>query len=384
MFLEGIRLEIAIGKKVPKPASLLFMESLRELEVTHGDEDRCGFQITLSGRRDDSGSQQDYLLLESGLLEPFNRVVMTVIIRSMPQILMDGIITHCQLLLDEQSQESSIVVTGEDISVMMDMEERCVEHSGMNEATIARKIISGSSYSQYGLIPEISDPPIIDTPAPNERTPVQRSSDLGYLREMARRFGYVFYITPGRSSGQNIAYWGPPRREGQPQMPLSVNMGSNTNVESINFRYNALSPSKIIACVQDRSSNEVNSLEASARNPSLSRRGMGDQSHLRYILFGRPGISTSQASAIIQGMRDASVGQAATAEGELDAICYGGILWPHKLVELRGAGKSYDGRWYVKQVTHIIHSGESYKQRFILTRDGLGSTIQKVNTQEAG
>ena len=320
-------------------------------------------------------------MLESGLLEPFNRVLMTVTIRSSPQILMDGIITHHQLLPDEQNQESSIVVTGEDVSVMMDMEERSAEHSGMDEATIARRIISGSSYSQYGLIPEVSDPPVVDAPDPNERTPVQQTSDLEYLRETARRFGYVFYIAPGQSSGQNIAYWGPPRHEDQPQRPLSVNMGPNTNVESINFRYNALSPTKVAASVQDRGSNDVNSLETSARSPSLSRRGMDEQAHVRHRYFRQPGMSTSQTSGRIQGMGDASSSEAATAEGELDALCYGGLLWPHRPVTLRGAGRSYDGLWYVKQVTHLLHSGEGYKQRFVLTREGLGSTIQKVDTE---
>lgn len=374
-------MEVAIGKNAPRPAPVLFMESLLEVEVTHGEEGGSGFQITLQGGRCDSRGRQDYPLLESGLLEPFNRVLMTVTIRSSPQILMDGIITHHQLLPDEQNQESSIVVTGEDVSVMMDMEERSAEHSGMDEATIARRIISESGYSQYGLVPEVSDPPVIDAPDPNERTPVQQTSDLEYLRETARRFGYVFYITPGQSSGQNIAYWGPPRREDQPQRSLSVNMGPNTNVESINFRYNALSPTKVAASVQDRGSNDVNFLETSARSPSLSKRGMGEQAHVRSRRFRQPGMSTSQISGRIQGMDDASSSQAATAEGELDALCYGGLLWPHRPVALRGAGRSYDGLWHVKQVTHVLRSGEGYKQRFVLTREGLGTTIQKVNTE---
>jgi hypothetical protein len=125
----------------------VFTESVQEVEVTHSEEGRSGFQITLQGGRFGPGSRQDYPLLESQLMEPFNRVILIVTIRSSPQILMDGIITQHQLLPDEQSEESGIVITGEDVGVMMDLEEKSVEHSGMDEAAIAKRILSASAYN---------------------------------------------------------------------------------------------------------------------------------------------------------------------------------------------------------------------------------------------
>jgi hypothetical protein len=47
-------------------------------------------------------------------------------------------------------------------------------------------------------------------------------------------------------------------------------------------------------------------------------------------------------------------------------------------VDVRGVGKSYDGTYYVSQVTHRIKRGE-YKQTFTLTREGRGSKSTKVN-----
>jgi len=46
-------------------------------------------------------------------------------------------------------------------------------------------------------------------------------------------------------------------------------------------------------------------------------------------------------------------------------------------VGLRGVGLSYDGLYYVQKVTHTIRAGD-YKQKFSLTREGLGSTIAAV------
>ncbi len=375
MFSQGIRLEIRIGKNVPEAVPLLFAESVQEVEVTHSEEGRSGFQITLQGGRYGPGSLQNYPLLESDLLKPFNRVVMIVTIRSSPQILMDGIITRHQLLPDEQNEESGIVVTGEDVGVMMDLKEKSVEHSGMDDATIAKRILSGSDYSQYGLVPKVSNPPVIDVPHVNERTPVQQLSDLEYLKEMAGRYGYVFYITPGPTQGQNTAYWGPPQQEGNPQEPLSVNMGPYTNAERINFQYDGLTPTAVTGSLQDRSSNEVNTLGSSTKSPASSRKGAKEQPYVRQRKHREPGLNTAQAAGRIQGRADSSSSKAATAEGELDAVRYGGLLWPHRPVTVRGAGKSHDGIWNVKSVTHLLQRGEYYKQRFTLGRESMGATV---------
>lgn len=84
-----------------------------------------------------------------------------------------------------------------------------------------------------------------------------------------------------------------------------------------------------------------------------------------------------EAMALAQGMTDASLQEAAKAEGTLNTLRYGDLLLPRKLVGLRGAGREYDGVWYVKKVTHKIQRGE-YKQSFTLTREGTGPKSSKV------
>jgi hypothetical protein len=108
----------------------------------------------------------------------------------LPKVLMDGVITHRELTPGSSPGASTLTVTGEDVSVMMDVEEKSVEHPAQNEMIIATLLIAG--YATYGLIPMVIPPPAIDTPLPIERIPVQHGTDLAYLTEMARRFGYVF------------------------------------------------------------------------------------------------------------------------------------------------------------------------------------------------
>jgi hypothetical protein len=67
-----------------------------------------------------------------------------------------------------------------------------------------------------------------------------------------------------------------------------------------------------------------------------------------------------------------------TCTGSLDVTRYGGVLKARQLVGVRGVGPAFDGLYYVKSVTHKIKRGD-YKQDFILTRNGLVSTVPTVN-----
>jgi hypothetical protein len=364
-------LTVLIGPSVPVPAPLLLMEALESVEVTHSDEGRSGFQLTLRVGRS-ATDLLDYGLLTSPLLKPFNRVVLLVTFNAIPAVLMDGIITHQQLNPGDQTGAATLAVTGEDVSVMMDLDERSTEHPAQPEAVIALKIIG--SYAQYGLIPMVIPPPTVDIPLVIERTPVQQATDLQYLQQMAGRFAYTFYVTPGPAPLTNTAYWGPPQRVGVPQRALSVNMGPHTNVNSIDFQYNGLEPVRVEGRIQDRQTGQALPVQsfASTRPPLVSQPAWATQAQVRTRQFRQSGLNTVQAFARAQAETDRASDTVLTATGELDAIRYQALLKPRGLVGLRGAGLSYDGFYYVKQVTHNIRIGE-YRQRFTLTREGQGA-----------
>ena len=372
MSLLGVTLSLLLGPTAPLPAPVRFAESLERVEVTHSDEGRSGFQLVFKvgrGKLD----LLDYAQLASPLLQPFSRVVLLVTFNAAPQVLMDGIITHQQLSPGEGPGESRLTVTGEDVSVMMDLEEKSVEHPAQPEAVIALKIIA--SYARYGLIPTVIPPPTVDIPLPTERVPVQQATDLAYLQEMAARFAYVFYVTPGPAPLTNTAYWGPPPRLGAPQRALSVNMGPMTNVlGEVNFQYNSLEPTFVAGQIQDRQTGQETPVQtrASTRVPLVSRPAWMTQAHVRTRRFRQSGLNTVQAYARAQAETDRSTDQVITATGELDATRYQALLKPRGLVGLRGVGFSYDGFYYVKSVTHLIQRGE-YRQRFTLTREGQGA-----------
>lgn len=373
----GINLSLYIGPTIAQPAPIELIEALQSVEVTHNDTGRSGFQLAFQTGRS-SRDRNDYRLLSSPLLQPFSRVMLVLTINATAQVILDGVITNHQFSPSQEMGGSTFSVTGEDVSVMMDLEEKSVEHTQQDETLIVNRLIA--NYAQYGLRPQVIDPPLIDRPSRDERIPTQQGTDLSYIQQLANRYSYVFYVTPGPNSGSNVAYWGPPQRNSPVQKALSVNMGSYTNVESINFQYNALAPTTVRGEIQDRQTNQIQpiAITKSQRQPPLADKpALQAQSHVRVQQFRESGHTLEKARALAQATVDQSTDNVITATGELDTLRYGGLLQLRGLVGLRGVGSTYDGLYYVKSVNHRIRKGE-YKQSFSLTRDGSGSRVRTV------
>lgn len=370
-------LTLLIGPTVAVPAPLSLADALLQVEVTHSDDGHSGFQLRFAAGRSGPFDALDYGLVANPLLKPFNRVILVLTMQGMPRVLMDGIITHQELSPGTGPGTATLSVTGEDVSVMMDLEEKSAEHPAQDETIIATKIIA--SYAKYGLVPMVIPPLAIDPPLPIERTPVQQDTDRVYLTKMAERHGYVFYVEPGPVPFTNKAYWGPPPRLSVPQRALNVNLGGETNVTQIAFRSNGLSAELAEGAVQDRTTNRAVPVQtfASLRPPLASQPAwLVHQPNVRRRRFRGAGLNAIQALGRAQGRTDASIDGVA-ADGEVDTLRYGSVLQARALVGLRGAGYSYDGFWYVKRVTHTIRRG-AYAQRFSLAREGTGSTTPVV------
>ena len=384
----GINLTLKLGAQKPKPASRLLMEALQTVEVTHSDQGRSGFQLVFQVGRAGKADQRDYQLLQDPLLAPFNRVILIITNSASAQVLMDGIITNQQLSPSIESGQTTFSITGEDISVMMDLDERSVEHPQQNPQTIVQTLIANYK-SPYGLKAEVEDPYKVNRPGKNERIPVQQGTDLNYINALAQRYGYIFYVKPGKEA-TNIAYWGPRKQgnRGRVQRALTLNMGSYNNVASLNFQHNALAATEVEGQVQDRKTNRIQSVDISSRDRNARSqlakrsplgRGPSSQSRVRLTQYRDSGITLEQAQDRAQGTTDRSTDEVVNISGELDTSYYGDILQVRELVGLRGVGFNYDGLYYVKKVTHKIRfRTNEYKQSFALIREGLGTTTRQL------
>jgi hypothetical protein len=387
MSLLGLNLTLSVGSMTPDPAPLQLTQALQSVEVTRSDEGPSAFQLTFYADR--SGPfQSDYPLLRSPLLKLFNRILITVTFNGTPRVLMDGFITHHQLMPGDASKGSTLVVTGEDVSVLMDLVDLPFEYPSMSDAMIVLFILA--KYSLIGIYPEVIPPLTTFLRLPLEGTWQQTGTDRANLNKLAANHAYVFYIEPGAAPLTNKAYWGPPPRTGTPQKALTVNLGPATNVSSISFNYDGLAATGVFGTLQDPETNIDMPilLQAGTRVPLLAGQPAlpGQIPFARQSLYSSAlqcgdgynrAISYIDALASAQSIVDQSTDKVVTAEGELDGLRYGDLLSAPGVVGLRGAGTTYDGNYYVKSVTHSI-SKEKYTQKFKLAREGVGSTVSEV------
>ncbi len=373
----GTTLQMMIGPTIALPAPPQLMDVFERAEVTHSDDSPSAFQLTFRVGRSGPLSMVDFGLMSMPILRPFHRLILVVMLGGIPQVLFDGVITHIELEPSATPGESKLRVTGEDLTTMMDMEDKSVEHPAQDETIIATKIIA--TYAQYGLIPMVIPPLMIDPPIPIERIPVQQGSDFAYLVEMAKRHGYVFYIVPGPAPMMSRAYWGPPMLLDVPQQALTVGMGAHSNAEVSSIRADAEAPEVVKDEIQDRITNETMPVQTFAplRPPlALLPSWLTQGQNVRKTRLRTSGLNTMQAFARAQATTNAA-SDSVTVTGNLDSTGYGGILRARGIVGLRGVGFSHDGFFYVKSVTHNIAPG-SYTQSFTLTREGVGSTTPVV------
>jgi hypothetical protein len=86
----------------------------------------------------------------------------------------------------------------------------------------------------------------------------------------------------------------------------------------------------------------------------------------------------SPMAALGRGIaRAAGTSDVVEGSGTLDVLRYGRLPKARRLVGVRGAGKAFDGLYFVKGVTNTLKKGE-FKQRFSLTRNGLISITPRV------
>lgn len=363
--------------RVPAPAPADLLGALESADVVAAEQGRSGFQLVFRSTGAAGSALGEHAALRSGLLDPGGRVVIGVVMSGQPTLLLDGVITHLELSYASERGEATLAATGEDLCALMDAEERIVEHPGLDEAGIAAALLS--RYASLGVVPRVSAPPVSEAPDPHDRTPLQRGTDLETLTELAGRFGYQFYLSPGPLPGQSVAWWGPPVRTGAPQRALNVGLGPLSTVTRIHFQHEALLAPRVRGMLQDRVSGQSSSFEAAdSSTPPLGRQGAGglagDLRPTRWLTL--PGLTGAAAQARAQGAADAE-SEPLTATGTLDGLRYGAPLLARGLVDLRGAGDRYSGTWAVTRVRHELRPG-AWQQHFTLSRGGIGAASARV------
>lgn len=366
-----VHLTLRMGPKLTRPVPAEVTEALLSAQITMTAGERSGFQLAFDLTKRGLITQR---LLPEGFFDPKTRVIVITSVKGTPTVVLDGLIVRQEVGASNVPGQTTLTVTGEDLTLLMDLEERTDRYPNLAPSKRVERILQ--KYADYGIDPRIFREQVHQPPHEQLRVDYQTGTDLQYVNELARANGYTFYLDPGPRPGRSTAFWGPEQRLGERQHALNVNMDVNSTVDQLTFAYDGTAREEPQARWQDPRTRNAQLLpqpDISPLRPPLGRRA--SPALKRKTLSGTAKKALEQAQAEMLG-RAATSADAISGSGQLDVNRHGYVLRPRELVGVRGAGVTYDGDYYVKSVTHNLRPG-SYRQNFTLSREGL---IARSNT----
>lgn len=370
--LRKIQLYVKIGKGKSPPKALPYaiVTALNSLVVNDTIQEQSdGFQMDFI-----LGKQQakDYDVLQKGLFVPNAKVVIGVFLDTKQYVLISGLITFLQLNSSNSPGASTFSVTGKSITHQLNRKAASATFEHLSDGQIVTQLVG--NYTEYGLSlipPKSMEQPLIAYRIPSKP---RSTTALAYIQELASRNGFVFYSQP-QENGDCQLYWGPENRKKVALPALTMNMGDATNVKELSFAQDSDLPRKVQGSFLDMENKQSKTVapaaqeeEPLAENPlePLDTEQLSDAAR-----YTSSELANALRAGAVPGLRSV------TGRGTVDTMRYPYILEAGKVVEVRGAGYLYDGKYIIKSVKHSLERGK-YTQAFELARDGVGAGEQTV------
>jgi phage protein D len=355
----------------PRPAPPAVVSAVQEIEVESATDVAGMFRLRIGIARTDGG---EWSTVDADLFQPLARVGIRIQAGTgPPTAVLNGFVFGQQVTYADEPGRSVLEITGMDATMLMSLSDRIAAWPNMSDSAIATAI-----FGRYFVVPKVqATAPALVEP---EGTTLQRSSDIRFLRGLARRNGFECYVQPDPLTGLDLGFFRPPQTLGLPQAVLSVSLGSETNVRDFSVRYDMTQPTTVVAAGLDVQTKTPQPAAAPTglepplgREPALLR--------LRPPPVTRPIDTGLMRTADLQRLSQAVVDRssyAVVASGTVGADV--GVLRPGRIVNVRGPGRVYTGSYYLTRVHHTIGAG-GYFQRFVARRNAVGTTGAEVFLQ---
>jgi hypothetical protein len=291
-----------------------------------------------------------------------------------PQTLINGYIREARLSGANEPGASRLEVVGMDaLGTTMGHIEQPMIWPNLPDSEVARTIFAKYAVAPIGVVPTPPTRTMVDT------TSTQRVSDSRYLFQLAERNGYELFIQPDPVLGIDVGYFRPPLPLQPPQGVLSIDFGTQTNLNGFEVDNAMLQPTSVLAL----SSDPLTRVPIPAVAPVATEPPMGLEPSLLRILpppIERPAETDAANPAEVQSQamaRANSSSRAVRASGEVDGIKFKRALRAGQPVLVRGAGRQMSGLYYITHVNHRI-SQDEYTQSFRAWRNAVGLTGAEV------
>jgi hypothetical protein len=316
-------------------------------------------------------SDGDLKYVGDGTFEPYSPVTVVVTPAGQSsQCIFDGFVLSWRLHLDRTSGASTIDVWAHDASWLMNLDDTVLEWTGMTDGQVANAI-----FSTYGFTPADGntddDSPQHD---PDQHSLLQRSTDLQFLRGLARRNGKLCRVACTDTPGERIGYFITPDVSGDPAAKISLLSPETWSVDSLEFDWDVMRPTEVDASQVplDGSSDES---DGDATDTGLSP--LDDRDYPTYASESSTLLLTAAADAPELTLRATATlretGWFVRCRGETSVDRLGTMLRVGSVVAIEGAGMLHSGTWFVWSVRHRI-TIDVVTLQFTLVRNAIGAS----------
>jgi hypothetical protein len=289
----------------------------------------------------------------------------------LPMTLINGFVRDVQLNIGNDPGSARMEVVGADAlgTIMGHVQ---IPFTWPN---VPDNVIVSAIFGKYAIIPAaIPTPPmrtILDT------TTTQQARDSAFLQQIASFHSYNLFIRPDPVIGLDIGHFIPlPLMAAlPPQGVLSIDFGSQTNLNSFQLTNQMLKPTTVVSVFPESNTRVPVPVIAAV----ATEIPMGLEPSLFRVIppaveFEISNDAASVAEKYWQAFAKVTdSARSVRASGEVDGLKYSRPLMPGLPVSVRGAGRQHSGSYLVTGVTHRI-SRDGYTQNFQALRNAVGLT----------
>lgn len=369
--MGGVGYTLILGA-VPAPGPIV--RAIRAIEVDVSTEEAGVLRLRLGLSRTRVG---DWRPLDVDPFRPLLPLSLRLRVGGVvPETVINAFVVRQEPGFSSDPGRSDLAVTALDRTHLMNLHEKTVPWS-MLDSQIADAI-----FKQNG-VPQVVALPTAPRRIPPEGETYQRTTDIRFLRGLARLQGFECFVAPDPVTGLDVGYFAPRKTIGLRDVVLTSGFGGGaSNVEELSLSYEMTEPTAVALAGVDAATKAPFAVAAAAGVPAASAElPMGlEPTGLRVApapataAAGHAAVNAAEAQVLAQSIANRSSWSVA-ASGRVGADV--GVLRPGGRVNLRGVGRLLNGAYTLTRVTHRIAPG-SYEQRFEARRNAVGMTGAEV------